>query len=44
MYSCECYDYSNRHIYKHIHAIHMHITQTMSTTVRDNNYWVSYQQ
>ena len=48
MYSCECYDYSNQHIYKHIHAVHMPITQTPPCTVETECEWqicpLSYQQ
>ena len=37
MYSCECYDYLNRHICKHVHAIHMHITQVQPRTIETDS-------
>ena len=37
MYSCECYDYLNRHICKHVHAIHMHITQVQPCTIETDS-------
>ena len=26
MYTCECYDYANGHLCKHVHAVHSHTT------------------
>ena len=33
MYSCECYDYANGHICKHVHAVHMQIKADTTTCV-----------
>ena len=34
MYSCECYDFANGHICKHVHAVHIHVnTATAATDV-----------
>ena len=37
MYSCECYDYANGHICKHIHAVCIHINAVSGNTRSSGN-------
>ena len=37
MYSCECYDYANGHICKHVHAVHMQIKADTTTCVQEHH-------